>query len=50
MEASGPSGPAFSPLGAALQNEVQNEHNDDGQDNNGRRSETEDVFNLQRQQ
>ena len=47
MEAGGPSGPPFSPLGTALQNEVQNEHNDDGEDNNSRGTKAKNVFHLQ---
>ena len=46
MEAGGPSCSTLPPLGTALQNEVQNEHNDDSEDNNSRGAKAQNVFHL----
>ena len=46
MKSSGPCGPPLPPLGSTLKDEVQDQHDDDGEDDDGRRPKAQDVFHL----
>ena len=46
MEAGGSGSSSFAPLGPTLEDEVQNENNDNGQDDDGSCAEAQNVFHL----
>ena len=46
MEARGSGSSSFAPLGPTLEDEVQNENNDNGQDDDGSGAEAQNVFHL----